>query len=271
MSTPAYEANDHSYPPLPNETSMRPCTFAPVLRTDRLTLTILDPENPDGMEFCIDVFNDPDIVATAGDLGIKTFKQLGAYTRSVSLLPQHTPSNKHPTGPAVWLVRLGQNNPTGQYIGLINFCSRNELMPPDMGWAILPSHQNQGYASEAALRVRDYVLNEFQGGLKNRDPPLRIVSIISNTKNIRSMGVARRLGFVRAGEVSIYNSGGRIAAVFSKPGPGMEVLTPDIEYNIYGPGEAGKRTAEMISSSVPDSDEGAAKAGHTKVAMGAKA
>ena len=262
-SAPAKETNDYYYPVLPNDTAKRPCSFNPVLHTNRLTLTILDPDDPDDMQWSLDFFNDPGIMATVGDTGIRNLEQLEAYHISTSLLPQHTPFNKPPTGPSRWLVRLG----TGQRIGMMIMGSRDERVPPDIGWGLLPSHQNHGYASEAAVRVRDYFLDEFQGGFRNQNPPISITAIISNTKNVRSMGVARRLGLVRSGEVSICNSEGRTTPVFVIPGLGMEVFTPDLEINIYGHGEAGKRTLNLLAGVVKIGDEKAAKLDHTEVAL----
>ena len=52
---------------------------------------------------------------------------------------------------------------------------------PELGWALAREHWGRGYATEAALAVRDWL----------RAP--RVISLIT-TDNVRSQGVAERLG-----------------------------------------------------------------------------
>ena len=64
---------------------------------------------------------------------------------------------------------------------------------PELGWALLPEHRGNGYATEAARAVRDWC------------PRNRVVSLIA-PDNVRSQRVAERLGAVPTESVTLPDS-----------------------------------------------------------------
>jgi len=72
---------------------------------------------------------------------------------------------------------------------------------PEIGWAVFPAYQRQGFASEAAVAVRVYAA------------ALGWTTLISliNPNNIASQGVATKLGATREREIAI---NGKPALVF---------------------------------------------------------
>jgi len=68
---------------------------------------------------------------------------------------------------------------------------------PELGWALAHAHWGNGYATEAAHTVRDWVRRERGVG--------RLVSVIA-LDNARSQAVARRLGASQVETVSLFNA-----------------------------------------------------------------
>ena len=219
------------------------------MRTLRLTLTIWDAQSTSDVDFCLALFNDPEITAKAGRIGIDTPEKLAAFRISTSPIPKYTPLKLPISGPAVYLVRHGTNDPSATPIGLINVCNRGEDFPPDMGWATLPKYQQRGFAAEAAERVFNYFMNEFQGGFRHADPPIGITAVL-NLENKAPMGVARRLGLVDLGDVRPDGLPDGKYPVYGTPNlliDGEKPFTKEKNaFYAFGSGEAGKRTTELI-------------------------
>ena len=73
-----------------------------------------------------------------------------------------------------------------------------EFAQPELGWALAREYWGQGYATEAARAVRDWVWRER--GVE------RLVSLIQE-ENVRSQAVAWRLGATPAETVTLFESG----------------------------------------------------------------
>ena len=73
-----------------------------------------------------------------------------------------------------------------------------EHAQPELGWALARAHWGNGYATEAARTVRDWVRRERGVG--------RLVSLIA-PGNVASQRVAQRLGAVPAETVTLFDSG----------------------------------------------------------------
>jgi RimJ/RimL family protein N-acetyltransferase len=69
---------------------------------------------------------------------------------------------------------------------------------PELGWALARAHWGNGYATESAHAVRDWVRRERGVG--------RLVSVIA-PDNLRSQAVAQRLGASRVGTVRLFDTG----------------------------------------------------------------
>jgi RimJ/RimL family protein N-acetyltransferase len=73
----------------------------------------------------------------------------------------------------------------------------------ELGWLLVREHWGQGYATEAALALRDWAFE--QRGLS------RLISLI-NPANVRSIGVAERLGERYERDVEV---GGKLGRLYS--------------------------------------------------------
>jgi RimJ/RimL family protein N-acetyltransferase len=77
----------------------------------------------------------------------------------------------------------------------------------ELGWALIREHWGHGYATEAAAAIRDWAYERWPGE--------RLVSLIT-PGNIRSQGVAQRLGAIPTETVTPSDSG-RTAEVWRYP------------------------------------------------------
>jgi RimJ/RimL family protein N-acetyltransferase len=232
----------------------RVCSFRPILKSERLTLTIFDPRNDDDADWGLWCSNHPAIKAVVGSVGFDSREKWHAFRSATLIPPKFTPRQEHVSGPAAYAVRLGSNNPQGERIGIVLLACRDLNVPPDLGWLILPPHQRQGYASEAAKRLLDYFLDEFQGGFRNASPPIGITAILSSG-NPGSVGVARKIGMVHRGEVSMAFPKGKLITIYGSPAVGLEdkKFTPDQTVNVVGIGEAGIKVAKLLfGDNVPE-------------------
>ena len=118
-------------------------------------------------------------------------------------------------------------------IGFINVSCRHEEFPPDIGWVILPAHQGKGYAGEAAKRVQDYFVYEFQGGFINADPKIPLVACVKVGNEV-SEKVARRLGQRESGWVQYEGQDEDVSRVWAVDGLGCKVWEGDVRLKWQG-------------------------------------
>jgi RimJ/RimL family protein N-acetyltransferase len=93
------------------------------------------------------------------------------------------------TGVLVWDVRTWTHT---------TFADAGEFAQPELGWALAREHWGQGYATEAAVAVREWAYTDR--GFE------RLVSLIQET-NVRSQRVAERLGAAPGGTVELFDNG----------------------------------------------------------------
>jgi RimJ/RimL family protein N-acetyltransferase len=93
------------------------------------------------------------------------------------------------TGLLVWDVRTWTHT---------TFASAGEFAQPELGWAFTRAHWGNGYATEAALAVRDWARR-----VRGID---RLVSVIAST-NVRSRQLAERLGATPGETVELFDNG----------------------------------------------------------------
>lgn len=81
-----------------------------------------------------------------------------------------------------WVIKLKH---TDTAIGIVSFMLRNYLPYYDIGFALLPDYENQGYAYEAAKTILDFVLTL---------PQHKIVLATTLPHNINSQKLLNKLG-----------------------------------------------------------------------------
>jgi RimJ/RimL family protein N-acetyltransferase len=74
----------------------------------------------------------------------------------------------------------------------------------ELGWLLAREHWGQGYATEAALALRDWAFDERGLG--------RLISLI-NPANVRSIGVAERVGERYERDVEVGGKPGRLYSI----------------------------------------------------------
>jgi RimJ/RimL family protein N-acetyltransferase len=146
---------------------------APVLKTRRLVLRELAESDAD---FVLELLNDADFLRFIGDRGVRTPESARHYILNgpVASYSRH--------GFGLYLVELAD---TGRALGMCGLVKRETLADVDIGFAFLPAHRAQGYATEAAAAVLAHGRDNF--GLR------RIVAIVA-PDNERSANVLVKIG-----------------------------------------------------------------------------
>lgn len=222
-----------------------------------MTLTLIDPLNDADIQFILDCMTDPTLFPQ-GPIGARTMPQIRQSLAATTVPANWLPWHKTPTGPSLYLIRPGSDNPTGDRIGLINVTCRGhraEDFPPDMGWAIIPAYQRRGYASEAAARVKEYFLEEFQGGFRHAEPKLPLLCTLNDGNEV-SEKVARGLGMEEVGEVAVFHVPGLRRKVFAVPGLNCPRFEYDkLKINAFGVGDAGMQVLKTLGWKGEDQQE----------------
>lgn len=93
-----------------------------------------------------------------------------------------------PANYALWAV---EERKSRRVIGMINYHHRNlQFRRVDVGWLLLPSHQDKGYMAEAAGALLRHLFDDLG---------VHKVEALIHPKNKPSAALARRLGFRREG------------------------------------------------------------------------
>ena len=145
----------------------------PVLETPRLRLREL---NAGDAPFILRLVNDPLFLRFVGDRGVRTVEDARGYLERGPL----TSYAQHGFG--LWHVGVKS---TGEAAGICGLLKREVLADVDVGFAYLPEHSGQGYATEAAQATVQH--GYAQLGLK------RIVAITA-PENTASQNVLRKIG-----------------------------------------------------------------------------
>ena len=144
-----------------------------VLETDRLVLRHLTLNDA---PFILELLNEPSFLRFIGDRGVRSLQGARDYIRKGPIASYES------HGFGLYLVFLRES---GEPIGMCGLLKRETLRDVDVGFAFLPGHWRQGFASESARAVLDY--GQTRLGLK------RIVAITS-PDNAASIGVLEKLG-----------------------------------------------------------------------------
>ena len=145
-----------------------------ILETERLrlrTFTIADAA------FVLELLNTPGWLQYIGDRGIKTLEQAQSYLANGPIMSYTT----YDFG--LYLVELKEQ---GIPIGMSGLLKRNYLAHMDMGYALLPTYESQGYALEITTATLNYAFTKLH---------LMHLAAITDTANIRSVSLLEKLGF----------------------------------------------------------------------------
>lgn len=144
-----------------------------ILETERL---VLDQVSIDDASFILDLLNEPSFIRNIGDRGVRSLDDARDYIKNKLV------TSYEKFGFGMYLVIL---KTSGASIGLCGLVKRDGLEDVDIGYAFLPEYWSKGYATEAALAVKEYAKNII--GLK------RLVAI-TDPKNQNSMRVLEKIG-----------------------------------------------------------------------------
>ncbi|MEL6391986.1 MAG: GNAT family N-acetyltransferase [Bacteroidota bacterium] len=150
--------------------------------TDRL---LLRPTEEGDADFILALLNTDKWLKYIGDRQVYNSEDAIQYIRQ-RMTPQ--------------LERLGYSNYTllrkadGAKMGVCGLYDRDGLTGVDLGFAILPDYEGQGYSYEASYRMLQAGLEDF--GLKQ-------INAITTTDNIASQKLLEKLGFQYVRMISV--------------------------------------------------------------------
>lgn len=168
-------------------------TTLKILETERLILR--EVEHGDA-EFILDLLNQHTFKRYIGDRGVRTLEQAENYirTRFTNSYRDH--------GFGLYLMELASG---ATPIGLCGFVKRDTLPDPDIGFALLPRYERQGYAFEAATAMMVYGREKLS---------LRKVLAITTIDNESSGRLLGKIGLAFDGEIEL---GGETLKLFRTP------------------------------------------------------
>lgn len=145
-----------------------------VAETNRLRLRQL---RLDDAAFILRLVNEPSWLRYIGDKQVRSLDDARDYLRKGPLAMYAR------EGFGLWLLERLED---GLPIGMCGLIKRDSLPDPDIGFALLPEYEGQGYAREAA----EATLAQARGRYR-----LARVLAITSLENPRSIGLLQRLGF----------------------------------------------------------------------------
>ena len=148
------------------------------LKTDRLLLDGL--VNSDA-EFIFQLLNSKGWLKNIGDRHIHSNEDALGYIKKITGNPDCT----------YWVIRI-KNNLTP--IGVVSFIKRDYLSNYDIGFALLPQFQGQGFAFEATNEILQTMLQEPEHST------ILATAIPGNAESIKLLG---KLGFQFVGEIKM--------------------------------------------------------------------
>lgn len=152
--------------------------------TDRI---ILRATNVEDAEMILALLNTPKWLQFIGDRNVKTKEEAEKY-----IIERMRPQQE----------RLGFSNYTlirksdGIKIGSCGLYDREGLEGVDIGFALLPDYEKQGYGFEAANRIKQFALEDLA---------MTTIQGITTKDNIGSQNLLKKLGFQLEGSVNLPN------------------------------------------------------------------
>lgn len=149
--------------------------MAIILQTERLTLRqFVLADAP----FVLELLNTPAWLQFIGDRNIRTIEQAKAYLTNGPML-----SYAH-YGFGLYLV---EKKDTQTPIGMCGLLKRQYLEYMDIGYALLPAYERNGYACEIASATVKYAFDNLH---------LLHLAAITDTRNQRSVQLLEKMGFI---------------------------------------------------------------------------
>lgn len=144
-----------------------------ILESARLELLKFTPEDA---EFIFRLLNTPGWLENIGSRGVNSVSDAENYLKNV-LIPSYTIN-----GFGFWRVELKDS---GLPIGMCGFAKRPGLDDPDVGFALLPEYEGNGYALEAAKACMEYAATEMK---------IDVIKAITSKANKRSQKLLEKIG-----------------------------------------------------------------------------
>lgn len=144
------------------------------LETPRLKLRAFQL---DDAAFIIELLNSPGWIRFIGDRQIHSLDDARNYLQNGPMKGYQL------NGFGLMLIELAAN---AAPIGMCGLIKRDTLEDVDIGYALLPAFEGQGFAFEAASAVMDYAKNELK---------LKRVVAITTKDNERSGNLLNKIGF----------------------------------------------------------------------------
>lgn len=153
-----------------------------ILETDRLRLREFILEDA---EFVLKLVNTPLWHEFIGDKNIYTREAALAYIQN-SLQKSYEKN-----GYGLWLMQLKD---TSESIGMCGLVNRDSLDDIDIGFALLPTYERNGFTFEAAKATLQYAKNTLA---------IDKIVAITNPKNVASIRLLNKLGLQFEKEVQV--------------------------------------------------------------------
>ncbi len=118
--------------------------------TERL---ILSPASLEDASFFLELMNSPKWIANIGNRNLKTVEETAAYIEQ-KMLPQLKEK-----GFSNYTISLKE---TGAKVGSVGLFDRPGLEGVDIGYSLLPQYEKNGYAFEAAEKMKKLAFEEFE-------------------------------------------------------------------------------------------------------------
>jgi RimJ/RimL family protein N-acetyltransferase len=145
-----------------------------VLETERLLLRRFTANDA---QFILTLLNEPSFLRYIGDKKVRTLADAEQYILNGPVASYERNSF------GLYVMELRESHTP---IGMCGLLKREELLDPDIGFALLPGFWNQGFAFEAAFAV----LNDASESLR-----LPRILAITSLDNDASIKLLERLGF----------------------------------------------------------------------------
>ncbi|AEE47966.1 GNAT family N-acetyltransferase [Haliscomenobacter hydrossis] len=145
-----------------------------ILQTDRLILRTL---TLDDATFIVELVNSPGWIKYIGYRNINTLEDARNYLNNGPLKSYVV------YGFGLWAIVLKDE---GIPIGMCGLIKRDGLEDADLGYAVLPAYEGQGYITEATRSALHYIFDTLK---------IKKVLAITNVDNAGSIRVLEKIGF----------------------------------------------------------------------------
>jgi len=148
------------------------------LETPRL---VLRDKRADDLDFIASLYADPQVMRYVGEGSTYPRGEVEARLSRV-LAIESAPG--HPRWDSFKIVERKEDGAPLGHAGLLR-CEIDGAPDVEIGWWLAPAAWGHGYATEAALALRDFAFRELR---------LEHLSVVLFPENVKSVAVARRIG-----------------------------------------------------------------------------